>query len=133
MGHLILATVLAVAAVAPSEAPKLPGGQAAICVPPGLPPVAEWRPLQAAPIVISTVVGRLLVGVSAAYQLPSGRRVLAHWLEGEILTIDPAPDDPAVPLWVNLNRAEVEGPSVSILDVRRGPGCRWGQTGQGAT
>lgn len=128
--RLVLAALLALlagcAAVSPgaqpdaAPRPDLLPGRTAPCVPPGFPPVAEWQKGPAEPAVLITEVETPQLGVRALYRI-GDQRVLAYWVGGALAALDPAPDDPDEPLWIDPGMTTPQG----ALRAVPAPTCRW--------
>ena len=100
------------------------------CVPPRMPPLADWRPVGAEAAILADTAGRLLVAVKAGYYV-KGAPVYAWWVGGALAVVDPDAKNPDTPIWYDAGLVT----SDSILKLGGWPTCDWkrgaGQTALG--
>lgn len=68
------------------------------CVPPELPAYATWHLQVAQPIALLDEDGRPVLVLSTVYADP---RITALWVGDLLGLVDPNPDDPAAPAWID--------------------------------
>ena len=99
------------------------------CVPPGMLPLADWRPVGAEPTILADAAGRLLLAIKAGYYVKS-TPVYVWWIGGVLAVIDPNAEDQDVPTWYDAGLVQPDGK----LKPGGGPTCDWkrgaGQTAQ---
>lgn len=91
-----------------------------VCVPPGLPPYTSWTAVEAKVAIYQGVDNRPIVGVKALYD-GLGNAIVVVWIGGVMASVDPAPDDPAVLVWIDPGMATPQG--LMRLDPK--PSCQW--------
>ena len=92
-----------------------------VCVPPGLPPFAEWSGGLAEPIIVQDEAGRPVLAVSRAYS-HRGAKITTIWVGSVLVSVDPAPEDRTAPGWHD--RGAVTVPA-TMLRERPVQACDW--------
>lgn len=113
----LLATTPAVGGVAPNRSDGL---RAEVCVPPGVPPLSAWQFQIAQPTLLRDVTGRPWLGVILVFGA-QGQLMASTWVEGQLVAVDPTPDDPQGLIWIDRGVAVAKD---RLLDVRSGS-CLW--------
>ena len=90
------------------------------CVPPGLPPFAQWTPKHSEPVLLMDELGRSVLSLFVRYEA-RGQRIHTFWIGPLLAAVDPAPEDRTAPSWYD------RGVSTSSRDVRSAPAqsCQW--------
>ena len=100
------------------------------CVPPGMPPLAEWRPVGAEASILADTDGRLRLAIRAGYFV-KGTPVYGWWVGGALAVVDPDAKNPDTPTWYDAGLVSPD----STLRPGGGPTCDWkrgaGQTALG--
>ena len=117
----ILAAVLAAAAL--SSGAGRAESAAAACLPPGVTrEVLNWPTANAQAVAFPTESGGKRAGLLELYQSPEGRSVVLVWVQGDIVYVDTAPQDPESPGWIDTGFMTLNGKT--LLDRPRTP-CQW--------
>ena len=104
----------------------LPGGQKSACVPSGMPPFETWQYVAGRVGAIATESGETVRVVDSRWTV-AGRRIQAMMTaEGVLVMVDPDPDNPSTPFWLDTGMAVATARGV-ILKANGTPACQWVQ------
>ena len=93
------------------------------CLPPGIArEVLSWETANAQAVAFPTESGGKRAGLLELYKAPDGRSVVVVWVQGDIVYVDNAPQDPDSPGWVDAGFMTSNGKT--LLDPKRTP-CQW--------
>jgi hypothetical protein len=93
------------------------------CLPPGVTrEVLSWPTANAQAVAFPTESGGRRAGLLELYQSPEGRSVVLVWVQGDIVYVDTAPQDPQSPGWIDLGFMTLNGKT--LLDRPTAP-CQW--------
>ena len=102
-----------------------PHGAAATspCLPPGVArEILTWETANAQAVAFPTETGGKRAGLLELYKAPDGRSVVVVWVQGDIVYVDSAPQDPESPGWVDAGFMTSNGKT--LLDPPKKP-CQW--------
>lgn len=105
-------------------ATAIPRPLGAPCLPPGLPPLAAWRAVEAEPVVLVDAERRPVLAVMVMYAV-GDRAMRAWWIGSALVTVDPHATEPEVPLWFDAGFIDATG----ALRANGAPTCDWRQRG----
>ena len=95
-------------------------GATAPCVPPRMPPIAEWRALGAQSVVLEGAAGLPpTFGVAVDYRV-GPQRVRGVWVGRDLVVVDPDVDDLERPVWRDRGALGADGRATG-----RAPTCDW--------
>ena len=107
---------------APVEHGNIPMAlSATVCVPPGMPPFAEWTGSLANPTIVQDEMGRPVIAIERLYT-HRGAKFTTIWVGSVLVSVDPAPEDPTAPGWHD--RGAVTVPA-TMLRERPVQACDW--------
>jgi hypothetical protein len=116
---LVLAAVAALVLGGPLRGRATPSP----CLPPGIASeVLTWETANAQAVAFPTESGGKRAGLLELYKAPDGRSVVVVWVQGDIVYVDSAPQDPETPGWVDAGFMTSNGKT--LLDPPRKP-CQW--------
>jgi hypothetical protein len=97
------------------------------CLPPGVTPeVLSWQSEAAQSIAMRTESGVVRHGLVERSRADDGRSTVIVWVRGAPVYVDTAPDNPAMPAWVDAGRLAADG---KLLLDRPGAPCQWRRVG----
>ena len=120
---LLLALAGCAAPMTRSVSPPPPGA-GPVCVPPGMPALADWVFVSADLVPMADAEHRMLAGILGRY-VAGGAQIRVWWAHGALAAVDPAPEDPSAPLWIDEG---LVGAGLTLLPEGR-PLCRWHSRG----
>ena len=93
------------------------------CLPPGIArEVLTWETANAQAVAFPTESGGKRAGLLELYKATDGRSIVIVWVQGDIVYVDSAPQDPDSPGWVDAGFMTANGKT--LLDPKRAP-CQW--------
>lgn len=92
------------------------------CVSPGVPAFDSWVPVSYQPVLLVDESGARRQGMLITMK-SDGKVFAVLMVGGELVAVDPAPEDPAVKVWIDSGRATDDG----RLRVSLGRVCQWRQ------
>lgn len=102
----------------------------ATCVPPGMPPFAEWKPLPGGQTFWAKSDSGGGEPVMMRRYVAGGQMVEAVAARGRgLYLVDPAPDNDKVPIWYDAGLARDDGDRAYVLLAEPGDRCQWRRGG----